>query len=149
MSLNNAHSNLKTILLADTAIIAWATTHFNKALIAIDGNRPLKFFNSAELPALVFDISDGNSVPLESNRFTNIGQQINFGFVWLMDDMAAAFLARKTLPEIVVQCVLRNNTLTRAVSNASVSSWNFAQGVDDPHIHSARFVLDINYGLTI
>jgi hypothetical protein len=149
MSLSTAHAALKSILLADAALGAWATTHFSKALTALDGNRELRLFNSAELPAVVFDIGDGTSQSLESNRFTNIGQQINFGFVWLKDDMAAAFAARVALLEPVVQCVLRNNTLNATVSRAVVSSWNFAQGVDDPHIHSARFVLDIDYGLTI
>lgn len=149
MSLDAAHTQLSSIITSDADVVAWANTHFGKALTVLNGNRELKEFRDYELPALVFEIVNGDSEPLNNSNYAETSQEIKFGFVWYEPDFTASFTQRKTLPDLIVKAVLRNKTLNSTVSEAAVNSWSFAQGVNTPEVHSARFSAGIVYGLTI
>ena len=148
MSLNNAHTQLVNILTTVAAIIAWVNTNFSQALTVLNGNRELKEFRDNELPALVFELGDGENEPL-SKTYGEVKQQIKFGFVWFEKDFDAAFNQRKTLPDIVLKAIMSKNTLNATVSDAQLTSWSFAQSADDAYMHSARFDLDIEYGQAV
>lgn len=149
MSLDAAHPQLVAVLTADAELTAWVTTHFGQALTVLNGNRELKEFRNNELPVLVFELGDGESEPLNNARYADAAQEIRFGVVWYEPDFDAAFIQRRALPDIMVKALLRNKTLNGTVSEAAVSNWSFAQGVDNPDVHSARFSASLAYGLNL
>ncbi len=146
--LNNAHSELVIVLTGDVALTAWANAHFGKAFTVLNGNRDLKEFRDNELPALVFELGDGEPTPM-GHKYNDVTQQIKFGFVWYEDNFEAAFDQRKGLPEIVLDAIMRTDTLNGAVADAALTAWRFAQGVDNAYMHSAQFDLDITYGQAV
>lgn len=148
MSIDNAQTQLDQVLTNDANIIAWANSNFSTTLKSVNGNRPLDLFNDADLPALVYELGDGNSDTQPGGFRAEIEHQIRFAFVWYEKDLAAAFNQRKSLPDIVVSAILANKTLNSSVENAAVDDWSFAQGASNPEMHSARFNLTVQYSVT-
>jgi hypothetical protein len=138
MSLAAFHTNLKALLLADAGLSAWATTHFGLALTAVDGNVPVEVIRDDELPALIFELGDGTSTILVGGQRQDAATDLLLALVWHEEDPVAAFAQRTALPELLVQAVMADPTLTGVVDGAWVSSWEPDRNVYHPrHVFRA------------
>lgn len=138
MSLAAFHANLKALLLADTGLSGWATTHFAKALTAVDGNVPVEVIRDDELPALIFELGDGTSSILVGGHSQDSASDLLLALVWHEEDPAAAFAQRTALPELLVQAVMADPTLGGTVDGAWVNAWEPDRAVYHPrHVFRA------------
>lgn len=144
MSLQAFHSGLKTQLLADTGLSSWANTHFGTGLTAVDGNVPVKTLAKSKLPALVFELGDGDNSEDVGNRIQSPETEMLLAVIWNEQDSGGAFTQRVTLPDLMIQALMVDGTLGGAVSGAWVSGWEPDRAANHP-LHVMRFTVTAQY----
>lgn len=140
MSLATFHSGLKARLLADTGLSSWATTHFSKSLTAIDGNRRIKSINQTDVPALIFELGDGDNTEEVGNHYQRPTTEISVVLVWQEQVPETAFAQRLALPDLLIKAVMADGTLGGNVDGAWVSDWSPDRGANHP-VQIMRFTV--------
>lgn len=132
------HDALKTLLLADSDLVDWATTWTGGSWTAVDGNVQVAKIRPEELPALVFELGDGEATPITvGGGRQDAVQELLVAVVWHDPDPAAAFAARAELPELLAEAIIADPTLGGAVAGAWLTDWQSDRNAVHP-IHVVR-----------
>lgn len=149
MSLEDLHNGLRDLVPADIGVAAWATTHFGKPIIVIEGNRLISSVNTSDLPVMVMELGDGT--PDETTLGGGMDRttaNIEFAVVWSEQDHTQAHQQRLELPDLVNKALIRNRTLGGLVNVAWLVKWVPDRGVNHP-TQVMRFAAAGEYDLTV
>lgn len=146
MSVSGFHAALKTQLLADADLTAWARGNFGRVLQAIDGNREIDTLGTNESPALIFEMGEGESAPEVGGQSQHIDLQAQVAIAWHENDAAKAYAQRVALPDLLIRAVLRDASLGEAVDAAWVSAFAPVRG-GRPFVHVVRCTVSAEFYL--
>ena len=144
MSLPNAQAQLQTVLEVNTALIAWAQTHFNREWTELKANRPVKILRPDEMPLRVYELDVGDTGPEVMNQSQTVVTSISVAVGWHEQDYATAFDQRTALIDLMIKAVMANSTLNDSVAGAWVSKFIPDQSVNHPK-HFVTFEVAIEY----
>ncbi|MDY6981163.1 MAG: hypothetical protein SV201_14910, partial [Pseudomonadota bacterium] len=126
MSLKDFKTNLEALLLADTDLIAWVEGHFGAGttLTVINSNRPVANINPKEMPALIFELDDGESNITVGNHRQDNAVALAVAIGWYEQNPDQAFIQRIELPDLMITALMRDHTLSGAVDGAWIDAFN-------------------------
>ncbi|RCX32077.1 hypothetical protein [Thioalbus denitrificans] len=131
MSLEAFHAGLKARLLSDAGLGAWASGHFSRALTAIDGNIPINTLGDGEVPALIFELGDGEGQGTDGELQDWVAD-IHIALVWTEPGPSSAFAQRLELPGLLARAIIADPSLGGSGVVARLSAFESDRGANHP-----------------
>lgn len=148
MSRANAQAQLQAVLVADTDLIAWAQTHFNREWTEIKSNKPVSRIRPEEMPCRVYELGDVNDTgPEVVNHSQYVPTHFALAVGWYEDDYDKAFDQRTALEDLLIKAVMANGTLNDSVDAAWVSKVIHDKNANHPK-HFVNFEVSTDYKVT-